>query len=46
MKKKIIIGTIGIIAIITTVSVVIGYFWIEKKSKICCEENEKCLDYK
>lgn len=35
-----------LIAIITTLSVVIGYFWIEKKSKKCCERNEKCLEQK
>ena len=29
-----------LIAIITTLSVVIGYFWIEKKDKKCCERNE------
>lgn len=33
-----------LIAAITIISVVIGYFWIEKKSKKCCERNEKCLD--
>ena len=27
-----------LVAVITTISVVIGYFWIEKKSKSCCEE--------
>lgn len=32
-----------LVAIITTVSVVIGYFWIEKRDKSCCEGNEKCL---
>lgn len=26
------------VATITTISVVIGYFWIEKKTKSCCEE--------
>jgi len=31
-----------LIAIITTISVVIGYFWIEKKSKKCCEGSDKC----
>jgi len=30
-----------LVATITTVSVVIGYFWIEKKSKSCCEGNDK-----
>jgi len=35
-----------LIAIITTLSVVIGYLWIEKKSKSCCEKCEKCLDSK
>lgn len=25
-----------IIAVITTISVIIGYFWIEKKNKSCC----------
>ncbi|RLC30155.1 hypothetical protein DRH13_04760 [Candidatus Woesebacteria bacterium] len=35
-----------LIAIITTLSVVIGYFWIEKKSKKCCERNEKSLEQK
>ncbi|MHC4456896.1 MAG: hypothetical protein ACYS0I_07350 [Planctomycetota bacterium] len=33
--------TKALIAIITTVSVVIGYFWLEKKSKSCCVEVEK-----
>ena len=31
-----------LVAIITTVSVVIGYFWIEKKSKNRCEKSEEC----
>ena len=31
-----------LIAIITTISVAIGYFWIKKKSKKCCEDGEKC----
>ena len=35
-----------LVATITTVSVVIGYLWIEKKSKSCCEKSEKCLDSK
>lgn len=35
-----------LIAIITTMSVVIGYFWIKKKSKSCCVESEKCKDSK
>lgn len=30
-----------LIAAITAISVVIGYFWIEKKSKSCCVETEK-----
>lgn len=30
-----------LIAAITTISVVIGYLWIEKKSKSCCVEIEK-----
>lgn len=29
------------VAIITTISVVIGYFWLEKKSKSCCAKIEK-----
>lgn len=33
-----------VIAIMTTLSVIIGYFWIEKKSKGCCEGNRGCLD--
>ena len=35
-----------LVATITTASVVIGYFWIEKKSKSCCERSEECLDAK
>jgi len=35
-----------LIAIITTISVVIGYFWIEKKSKICCEVNKIGINLK
>ena len=31
-----------LVAIITTISVVIGYFWIERKSKSCCEGSDKC----
>jgi hypothetical protein len=31
-----------LIFIVTIVSVVIGYLWIEKKSKICCSKNEEC----
>lgn len=31
-----------LIAIITATSVVIGYFWIEKSSKKCCEGTDKC----
>lgn len=27
-----------LIAAITTISVLIGYFWIERKSKTCCED--------
>lgn len=30
-----------LIAIITTISVLIGYFWIEKKTKSCCEKNDR-----
>lgn len=30
-----------LVATITTISVVIGYFWIRKKSKSCCVEIEK-----
>lgn len=34
-----------LVAIITTTSVLIGYFWIEKKSKRCCEGGQKiCLE--
>lgn len=31
-----------LIAIITTISVTIGYLWIKKKNKKCCEDNEQC----
>lgn len=31
-----------LIAIITTMSVAIGYLWIKKKSKKCCEDSDKC----
>jgi hypothetical protein len=30
-----------LVAILTTMSVVVGYFWIEKKSKKCCEKNKR-----
>lgn len=30
------------IAIITTISVASGYFWMKKKSKKCCKDSEKC----
>ncbi len=33
-----------LVATVTTLSIVIGYFWIEKKSKSCCVGNEQCLD--
>lgn len=35
-----------LIATITFLSVALGYFWIKKKSKICCMGNEKCSDSK
>ena len=35
-----------LIAIITTLSVVIGYLWIEKKGKKCYERNDKRLEQK
>jgi len=34
-----------LIATITTISVVIGYFWIERKNKTCCRESEKCASF-
>lgn len=34
-----------LIAIITAVSVVFGYIWIEKKSKKCCKGNMECSSY-
>ena len=33
-----------LVALMTTLSVVIGYFWIEKKSKKCCEADQKCCE--
>lgn len=35
--------------LITTISVTIGFIWINKKKKnsaVCCGENEKCIDKK
>ncbi|MBU2577608.1 hypothetical protein KKA69_02130 [Patescibacteria group bacterium] len=35
-----------LVATITAVSVVIGYFWLRKKTKSCCEKKEQCSDLK